>query len=154
MSFLLDTDTCSAHLKGERLVFSKFVQHSGRLHVSAITAGELYSWVLRAKAPPDRLQLVQRFLMGVTLLPVDYTDVLIYRRNCRKNAVGQYAGWHSKGGAHRGFGGRRFAPSALLQLVEYCTPRLYQTAGGSLRRRYRELIVLASNAPSTLHSRP
>jgi tRNA(fMet)-specific endonuclease VapC len=71
MSFLLDTDLCSAHLRGERSVFSKFVQHSGQLHVSAITAGELYSWVLRSKAPPDRLQLLQRFLMGVTLLPID-----------------------------------------------------------------------------------
>jgi tRNA(fMet)-specific endonuclease VapC len=71
MSFLLDTDLCSAHLRGERSVFSKFVQYSGRLHVSAITVGELYSWVLRSKAPPDRLQLLQRFLMGVTVLPVD-----------------------------------------------------------------------------------
>jgi tRNA(fMet)-specific endonuclease VapC len=72
MSFLIDSDICSAHLRGERSVFSKFVQHTGRLHVSAITAGELYSWVLRSKAPPDRLQLLQRFLIGVTLLPVEY----------------------------------------------------------------------------------
>jgi tRNA(fMet)-specific endonuclease VapC len=52
-------------------VFSKFIQHTGQLHVSGITAGELYSWVLRSKAPPDRLQLLQRFLAGVTLLPID-----------------------------------------------------------------------------------
>ena len=65
MSFLLDTDICSAHLRGDRKVFSKFVQYSGQLHVSVITAGELYSWVLRSKAPADRLQLLQRFLMGV-----------------------------------------------------------------------------------------
>jgi len=57
MSFLIDTDVCSAHLRGDRGVFSKFVRHTGRLHVSAITAGELYSWVLRSKAPPERLQL-------------------------------------------------------------------------------------------------
>ncbi len=49
MSYLIDTDICSAHLRGDRSVFSKFVQHSGRLHVSAITAGELYSWVLRRR---------------------------------------------------------------------------------------------------------
>jgi predicted nucleic acid-binding protein len=72
MSFLIDTDICSAHLRGDRRVFSKFVQHAGRLHVSAITAGELYSWVLRSKAPPDRRQLLQRFLLGVTLLPIDH----------------------------------------------------------------------------------
>ena len=51
MSFLLDTDICSAQLRGRRKVFSKFVQHSGQLHVSAVAVGELYSWVLRSKAP-------------------------------------------------------------------------------------------------------
>lgn len=71
MSYLLDTDTCSAHLKGDRAVFSRFLQYAGRLHISAITAGELYSWVLRSKAPPGRLQLLQEFLMGVYLLPLD-----------------------------------------------------------------------------------
>ncbi len=71
MSFLLDTDICSAHLKGDRTVFSRFMQYTGRLHVSAVTAGELYSWVLRSNAPPARLQLLHRFLMGVHLLPID-----------------------------------------------------------------------------------
>ena len=69
MSFLLDTDICSAQLRGDRKVFSKFLQYSGRLHVSATTAGESYSWVLRSKAPPGRLQLMQRFLVEVTFLP-------------------------------------------------------------------------------------
>ena len=72
MSFPLDTDICSAHLRGDRKVFSRFVQYSGQLHVSMIVAGELYSWVLRSKAPADRLQLLQRFLMGVKLLPIDH----------------------------------------------------------------------------------
>ena len=72
MSFLLDTDVCSAHLRGDRKVFSKFLQFAGQLHVSVITAGELYSWVLRSKSSADRLQLLQRFLMGVRLLPVDH----------------------------------------------------------------------------------
>jgi tRNA(fMet)-specific endonuclease VapC len=72
MSLLLDTDVCSAHLRGERVVFSKFVQHSGRLHVSTVTMGELYSWVLRSKAPPARLERLQQFLMGVHLIPFDH----------------------------------------------------------------------------------
>jgi tRNA(fMet)-specific endonuclease VapC len=72
MSFLLDTDICSAQLRGRRKLFSKFVQHSGQLHVSAVAAGELYSWVLQSKAPPGRLQLLQRFLRDVTLLPIDH----------------------------------------------------------------------------------
>ena len=72
MSFLLDTDVCSAHLKGDRNVFSKFLQYAGRLHISAVTAGELYSWVLRSKAPPARLQLLREFLAGAKLLPIDH----------------------------------------------------------------------------------
>ena len=71
MSFLVDTDICSAHLRGDRSVFSRFMQHTGQLSVSAITAGELYSWTLRSKAPPDRLQALQQFLMGVAIMPVD-----------------------------------------------------------------------------------
>ena len=71
MSFLLDTDICSVHLKGDRAVFSKFMQFTGRLHISAVTLGELYSWVLRSKAPPARRQLLQQFLLDVQLLPLD-----------------------------------------------------------------------------------
>ncbi|MDZ7620650.1 MAG: type II toxin-antitoxin system VapC family toxin [Patescibacteria group bacterium] len=71
MSFLLDTDICSAHLKGDRTVFGKFIQYSGRLSISVVTLAELYSWVLRSKAPPARLELLHRFLMGVQLVPVD-----------------------------------------------------------------------------------
>ena len=36
MSFLLDTNICSAHLKDERLLFHRFVQHAGNLYVSHI----------------------------------------------------------------------------------------------------------------------
>ena len=55
MSFLVDTDICSAHLKQRGALTHKFLQHMGNLHVSAITVGELYTWALRAKAPPRRL---------------------------------------------------------------------------------------------------
>jgi tRNA(fMet)-specific endonuclease VapC len=41
MSFLLDTDICSAQLKGDRAVFSKFMQYAGWLHISAVMLGEL-----------------------------------------------------------------------------------------------------------------
>jgi hypothetical protein len=56
VSFLVDTDTCSAHLKNPGIVTNRFLQYSGRLHVTAITLGELYTWTLRAKAPPKKLQ--------------------------------------------------------------------------------------------------
>jgi tRNA(fMet)-specific endonuclease VapC len=53
MSFLLDTDTCSAHLKQKGNLSHKFLQYLGRLHMSVITVGELYTWALRSKAPPQ-----------------------------------------------------------------------------------------------------
>ena len=70
MSFLLDTDTCSAYIKGNPLVFGRFVQYGGRLSISTITLGELFTWALRAKAPPGRLQDVQDLLKLVVVLDV------------------------------------------------------------------------------------
>src|ERR1700682_3288659 len=43
----------------------------GRLHVSAITVAELYTWALRATAPPKRLQGVLDMLNDMTFLDVD-----------------------------------------------------------------------------------
>lgn len=74
MSFLIDTDTCSAHLKQKGSVTSRFLQYSGRLNVSAITVGELYTWALRANAPPQRLQSLLDLLSDVTVL--DVTEVV------------------------------------------------------------------------------
>ena len=70
MSFLLDTDTCSAYIKGNPLVFGRFVQYGGRLFISTITLGELFTWALRAKASPDRLQDIQDLLKLVAVLDV------------------------------------------------------------------------------------
>jgi tRNA(fMet)-specific endonuclease VapC len=73
MSFLLDTDICSAYLKGDHRVGNRVIQHGGRLHVSAITVAELFTWALRSKASPPRLQGLLELLDGVTLLEVDRT---------------------------------------------------------------------------------
>jgi tRNA(fMet)-specific endonuclease VapC len=70
VSFLLDTDICSAHLKQDGLLTSRFLQYTGRLHVSAITVGEFFTWALRANAPADRLQSLLEFLNDVIVLEV------------------------------------------------------------------------------------
>lgn len=70
MSFLLDTDTCSAHLKQKGSLTHKFLQYMGRLHVSVITVGELYTWALRAKASPRRLHSLLDLLNDVQVLEV------------------------------------------------------------------------------------
>jgi tRNA(fMet)-specific endonuclease VapC len=59
MSFLLDTDICSAYLKDDPIVVGRVMLHYGGLNVSVITVGELLTWALRAKAPPDRLRGIQ-----------------------------------------------------------------------------------------------
>lgn len=71
MSFLLDTDICSAYVKGDSRLWQRFMQHSGQLHLSVITAAELFAWVLRAKAPPARQQGLSNLLHDMTVLAVD-----------------------------------------------------------------------------------
>jgi tRNA(fMet)-specific endonuclease VapC len=71
VSYLLDTDTCSACVKGHPAVVHKFLQYGGRLHVSTITVAELYAWVLRPGAAGQREQDLEELLQDVVQLPVD-----------------------------------------------------------------------------------
>ena len=70
MSFLLDTDICSFHLKQKGNLTAKFLQYMGQLHISAITIGELFTWALRAKAPPRRLQSLLNLLNDLQVLEI------------------------------------------------------------------------------------
>jgi predicted nucleic acid-binding protein len=67
----LDTDICSALLKGDAKVHARCQQYLGQLHISTVTLGELFTWARRAKASPNRLQGVLDLLKDVELLPVD-----------------------------------------------------------------------------------
>jgi tRNA(fMet)-specific endonuclease VapC len=71
MSWLLDTDTCSAYLKNVPQVVGKVMLHFGGLHVSVVTVGELMTWARRAKAPGSRLQGVRDLLAASTIHDVD-----------------------------------------------------------------------------------
>ena len=68
MSFVIDTDTCSAHIKGHPLVHNRFLQYGGRLYISIVTLAELTIWARRAKAPPQRAKQVNRLLKSVVQL--------------------------------------------------------------------------------------
>ena len=70
MSYLLDTDTCSAYIKGNRAVFGRFLQYGGNLHVATVTLGELLTWGMRAQAPSRRLPSIREFLELVTVVDV------------------------------------------------------------------------------------
>jgi tRNA(fMet)-specific endonuclease VapC len=69
VSFLLDTDICSAHLK-HGVVSNRFFQYAGGLHISVITLGELYAWAMRATAPTKRLQGLREMLNDVSVLEI------------------------------------------------------------------------------------
>ena len=71
MSFLLDTDICSAYLKNDRHVIGKVMLHFGGLSISVVTVGELLAWGLRAKAPASRLQGIQNLLAAASVIDVD-----------------------------------------------------------------------------------
>jgi tRNA(fMet)-specific endonuclease VapC len=71
VSFLVDTDICSLHLRGDRRLFNRFLQHLGRIHISAVTAGELFVWANRSAASAARRQGLLKFISDVTVLDVD-----------------------------------------------------------------------------------
>lgn len=71
MSFLVDSDICSAQLRGYREVIGKFQQHSGSIYVSVITVGELLSWAFRLSTPARYRIAVEELLSDLIILNVD-----------------------------------------------------------------------------------
>ena len=55
MSFLLDTNICSAHMRRPAGLMHRFVQHGGQLHLSAIALAELYAGAHMLPDPAKRL---------------------------------------------------------------------------------------------------
>jgi tRNA(fMet)-specific endonuclease VapC len=72
MSFLLDTDTCSAHLRRPSGLIHRFVQHAGRLHIPTVVLGELYAWAHFRQHPSGLLTSIEeKLLADVQVLPYD-----------------------------------------------------------------------------------
>ncbi len=71
MSFLIDTDICSAYMKGLGKVTNRFLQYGGRLYLSTVTLGELCAWSMRATAPPHRKLQLLNLLRVATVLDID-----------------------------------------------------------------------------------
>jgi predicted nucleic acid-binding protein len=70
LSFLLDTDICSAYLKNDPRVLPRFMLHFGGLHMSAITVGELFVWAKRTAAPPAREASVRDLIRSSAIIEV------------------------------------------------------------------------------------
>ena len=62
MSYLLDTNILSAHLRRPAGLTHRFIQHSGRLYTSGICLGELYVWAYRPQDSSRRLASIRHML--------------------------------------------------------------------------------------------
>jgi tRNA(fMet)-specific endonuclease VapC len=71
MSFLLDTNICSEYLRRPAKLFHRFVQHAGRLHVSAIALSELYTWAYKQDDPSRIASAIADLLQAIRVLPFD-----------------------------------------------------------------------------------
>jgi predicted nucleic acid-binding protein len=71
MSFLLDTNICAAHLKQPSGLSHRFVQHAGRLHISTIVLGELYTWAYRRGNSRKLLSVIENDLLN-DLIVLDF----------------------------------------------------------------------------------
>ncbi len=71
MSFLLDTNICSAHLKRPAGLTHRFVQHSGRLFIPTIVLGELYAWAYHRPNPASLIDKIENDLMSDVVV-LDY----------------------------------------------------------------------------------
>jgi tRNA(fMet)-specific endonuclease VapC len=72
MSYLLDTNILSAHLRRPAGLTHRFIQHSGRLYSSTICLGELYVWAHRPQDPTERLAAIAHMLhYEVSLIDFD-----------------------------------------------------------------------------------
>lgn len=71
MSFLIDTDIASAHLRDSRVVTGRFLQYTGQLHLSTVSLAELKSWVYRKKTPAKYRRALGDMLRDFQILLVD-----------------------------------------------------------------------------------
>lgn len=71
MSFLMDTDICSAFLRRPGSLFARFMQYGGRLSISTITLSDLYTWAYKQDDPTAILDKIREFLRDVHVLSFD-----------------------------------------------------------------------------------
>ena len=81
MSYLLDTNICSAHLKRPSGLAHRFIQYGGRLHIPTIVLGELYAWAYRRTDPAILLrQIEDELLTDIVVLDFDLTCAQTFGR--------------------------------------------------------------------------
>jgi tRNA(fMet)-specific endonuclease VapC len=71
VSYLLDTNICSAHMRRPAGLAHRFIQYSGRLAVPTIVLGELYAGAYMLPSPAKILTGINDLLDDVAVLPFD-----------------------------------------------------------------------------------
>jgi tRNA(fMet)-specific endonuclease VapC len=71
MSFLLDTNICSAHFRQKAGLTHRFLQYSGRLFIPSIALGELFAGAYHAVDPAPLLLKINQLLEDTAVLPFD-----------------------------------------------------------------------------------
>jgi len=71
MNFLLDTDTCSAHMRRPTKLAHRFIQHAGGLATPTIVLAELYAGAYKHPTPSKLLSLIVDLLQEVRVLDFD-----------------------------------------------------------------------------------
>ena len=72
MSYLLDTDTVSHHFRRPGGLQHRFIQHSGRLYVSAVGLAELHAWASMRDDPGPILGAIRTALRDeMIVIPFD-----------------------------------------------------------------------------------
>lgn len=73
MSFLVDKDHLSAHLRRPSGLAHRFFQYSGRLYAPIIALAELYVWAYRRPEPAPALEAIERMVFH-EISVVEYDD--------------------------------------------------------------------------------
>jgi tRNA(fMet)-specific endonuclease VapC len=72
VSFLLDTNVLSEHMRRPSGLVHRFVQHSGRLYTSSVSLSELYVWAFGRPDPAPTLSAIETLLTyEVSVIPFD-----------------------------------------------------------------------------------
>lgn len=71
MIYLLDTDTCSAHMRRPAKLAHRFIQYTGQLAIATIVLGELYAGAYHHPQSIRLLSLIADLLREVSVLNFD-----------------------------------------------------------------------------------
>jgi tRNA(fMet)-specific endonuclease VapC len=71
MNFLLDTDTCSAHMRRPARLAHRFIQYAAQLAISSVTLAELYAGAYKHSQTGRLLALIADLVHEVRIVDFD-----------------------------------------------------------------------------------